>query len=263
MHRRHPLLLSCVFILLFIMMGTVSAQASLVANIERTSEHVSGGDTNHYVADLEAGHWTIVVDTESFWGLEVKITVATDSGYTNIITESGTDYGNYPTVDFDLASNSTVYIGVTENSVYSDTSGFYDIGVYDDAHIPGFFQTLDFFDWIFIFIAASIILPLCIGLIACRRVRRSTQPIRMGRRMRMARRRRMDGILVEAPMHVIPDEHQEKVMTHGSRTTTVRLPLNCPSCDAVVSHESVDWVGPLEAKCSYCGATMRATFEDI
>jgi len=257
MNRKSLLLVSCFVVTMFVLIGTVSAQASLVANIERTDEHVWGGGTNHYVADLEAGHWTVVVDTESFWGLEVKITVATDSGYTNIVAESGTDYGNYPQVDFDLATNTTVYIGVTENSVYSDTSGFYSIGVYDDAHIPGFFESLDFFDWIFIIIIASILIPLCIGLFACRRIRRTTQPMRMGRR------RRLDSVLVEAPIHAIPEDRQEKVMTHGSRTTTVRLPVNCPSCDAVVSHETVDWVGPLEAKCSYCGATIRATFEDI
>lgn len=257
MHRRQLLLLTSIVLSLFVLVGTVSAQSSLVANITRTDEHVWGGNTNDYVAELDAGHWTVVVDTESFWGLEVKITVATDSGYTDIIAESGTDYGNYPSVDFDLTSNRTVYIGVTENSVYSDGSGFYDIGVYDDSHIPGFFESLDLFDWIFLLIVASILVPLCLGLFACRRVRRSTRPIQMGRR------RRTDSILVEVPIHAIPDDQQESVMTHGSRTTTVRLPLNCPSCDAVVSHESVDWVGPLEAKCSYCGATMRATFEDI
>ena len=64
-------------------------------------------------------------------------------------------------------------------------------------------------------------------------------------------------------MHAIPDEYQGSVQHHGSQTTTVRLPLKCPSCGAEVSHESVDWVGPLEAKCSYCGATMRATFERV
>ncbi|MFW9768432.1 MAG: hypothetical protein ACFFF9_01065 [Candidatus Thorarchaeota archaeon] len=253
MKRKSLLLISCLVVALFAFVGTVSAQASLVANIERTDEYVYGGNTNHYVADLEAGHWTVVVDTESFWGLEVKITVATDSGYTSIIAESGTDYGNYPQVDFDLAANTTVYIGVTENSVYSDTSGSYDIGVYDDAHIPGFFQSLDLFDWIFIIIIASILIPLCCGLFACRRSRRSIR----------ASRRRMDSILVEAPIHAIPEEQQGSVMTHGSQTTTVRLPLKCPSCGAEVSHESVDWVGPLEASCGYCGATMRATFENV
>ena len=50
---------------LFLLVGTVSAQASLVANIPRTSEHIWSSSDNTYVADLEAGHWTVVVDTES------------------------------------------------------------------------------------------------------------------------------------------------------------------------------------------------------
>ncbi|MHA2045336.1 MAG: hypothetical protein ACW99G_11115, partial [Candidatus Thorarchaeota archaeon] len=117
MNRTQLVLFSCLVLSMFVLVGTVSAQASLVANITRTSEVVWGGETNDYVADLEAGHWTVVVNTDSLWDLQVKITVATDSSFTTIITESGTDFGNFPQVDFDLVSNSTVYIRVTENSV--------------------------------------------------------------------------------------------------------------------------------------------------
>jgi len=252
MHRRQTILMASFIASLFILVGTVSAQASLVANITREDEYIWGTSPNSYVADLEAGHWTVVVNSDSFWDLEVKITVATDSAYSNVIVESGTDYGNYPRVDFDLASNSTVYIRVSENSVYSDTSGFYRIGVYDDAHIPGFFQSLSFFEMIILISILAFLIPLIICIVAIRRSRRISRPLR-----------RTESILVEAPIHAIPDEHQGSVQTHGSRTTTVRLPMKCPSCGAQVSHESVDWTGPLEAQCGYCGATMRATFENI
>jgi hypothetical protein len=235
---------------LFILVGTVSAQASLVANITRENEHLWSTDPNDYVADLEAGHWTVVVNRDSFMDLEVKITIATDSGYSNVIAESGTDYGNYPRVDFDLASTSTVYIRVSENSVYSDTSGFYRIGVYDDSHIPGFFQSLSFFELMMLISVLAFIIPLVVCIIAIRRSRRTPQ-------------RMMDSILVEAPMHAIPEEYEGSIQTHGTRTTTVRLPMKCPSCGAQVAHESVDWTGPLEAQCGYCGATMRATFENV
>ncbi|MFW9806163.1 MAG: hypothetical protein ACFFFK_05490 [Candidatus Thorarchaeota archaeon] len=252
MNRRQSLLLASFIVSLFLLAGTVSAQASLVANITRENEHLSNYSPNSYVADLDAGHWTVVVNSDSFWDLKVKITVAYDSGYSNVIAESGTDYGNYPRVDFDLASNSTVYIRVSENSVYSDTSGFYRVGVYDDAHIPGFFQSLSFFELMMLIAVLSFLLPVIICIVAIRRSRRTA-----------ALRRRSESILVDAPMHAIPQEHHGSVQTHGTRTTTVRLPVKCPSCGAQVVHEKIDWIGPLEAQCTYCGATIRASFEDI
>jgi hypothetical protein len=253
MHRRHVLLLTSLIVSLFILVGTVSAQASLVANVTRQDEHLWSSSSNSYVADLEAGHWTVIVNTQGFWDLQVKIIVATDSIYSNIIAESGTDTGNYPRIAFDLVSNTTVYFRVVENSVYGDTSGFYDVGVYDNAHIPGFFQTLSFVDiMILVSILAGVLPIVCCIVFSWRRSRRGTLT-----------KMRTQSILVDAPEHAIPDYHEGSVQTHGSRTTTVRLPVVCPSCGARVVHEKIDWIGPLEAQCSYCGATIRASLENI
>lgn len=71
------------------------------------------------------------------------------------------------------------------------------------------------------------------------------------------------GFTVEAPSFVIPERHRGKTRSDGSQMTTVRLPERCPSCGAAISQEGIDWVGPLEAKCSYCGGTVRASFEPI
>ncbi|MGV9169956.1 MAG: hypothetical protein ACOC38_08480 [Promethearchaeia archaeon] len=72
------------------------------------------------------------------------------------------------------------------------------------------------------------------------------------------------GFSVQPPTYVIPEEHRrESNVSDSSSMQSVRLPEKCPSCGASLSHEAIDWVGPLEAKCSYCGATVHATFEEV
>ena len=71
------------------------------------------------------------------------------------------------------------------------------------------------------------------------------------------------GFTMEAPRFVIPDRDRGQRRSDGSEMTTVRLPEKCPSCGAAISQEGIDWIGPLEAKCSYCGGTLRATFERV
>jgi hypothetical protein len=71
------------------------------------------------------------------------------------------------------------------------------------------------------------------------------------------------GFTMEAPSFVIPERHRGQTRSDGSEMKTVRLPEKCPSCGASISHEGIDWTGPLEAKCNYCGGTLRATFERV
>ncbi len=71
------------------------------------------------------------------------------------------------------------------------------------------------------------------------------------------------GVTFEAPSFVIPDQHRGQRRSDGTEMKTVRLPDRCPSCGAAISHEGIDWTGPLEAKCNYCGGTLKATFETI
>ncbi len=68
---------------------------------------------------------------------------------------------------------------------------------------------------------------------------------------------------LEAPEFAIPESYRSRTRADGSGIRTVRIPTKCPSCGAALSHETIDWVGPLEAKCSYCGAVVRATFEEV
>ena len=71
------------------------------------------------------------------------------------------------------------------------------------------------------------------------------------------------GFTVEAPPFVIPDRYRGERHSDGSQMTTVRLPEKCPTCGATITQEGIDWTGPLEAKCSYCGGPLRATFEKL
>ncbi len=34
-------------------------------------------------------------------------------------------------------------------------------------------------------------------------------------------------------------------------------PEKCPNCKGVLSAENIEWVGPLTAKCPYCGSSVR------
>lgn len=71
------------------------------------------------------------------------------------------------------------------------------------------------------------------------------------------------GFTIEAPSFVIPERYRGETRSDGSEIRTVRLPDRCPSCGAATSHEGIDWTGPLEAKCNYCGGTLKASFERV
>lgn len=36
------------------------------------------------------------------------------------------------------------------------------------------------------------------------------------------------------------------------------IPSECPSCNHSLSPNEIEWIGPLQAKCPYCGATLVA-----
>jgi hypothetical protein len=37
----------------------------------------------------------------------------------------------------------------------------------------------------------------------------------------------------------------------------------CPNCKGAISSEDVEWVGPLSARCPYCGATLKTEKREI
>jgi len=84
-----------------------------------------------------------------------------------------------------------------------------------------------------------------------------------GIKMCLAGSRAMRNFYIDAPDFVIPERYRGIYRHDGSEIRTVRLPNRCPSCGAPVEQEHVDWVGPLEAVCGYCGAPIKAQFERL
>lgn len=48
-----------------------------------------------------------------------------------------------------------------------------------------------------------------------------------------------------------------------SKRIVYQIPSSCPSCGASLNSEQVDWVGPLQAQCPYCLATIEASERDF
>ncbi|TFG32139.1 hypothetical protein EU528_04345 [Candidatus Thorarchaeota archaeon] len=54
------------------------------------------------------------------------------------------------------------------------------------------------------------------------------------------------------------DYEIHKDTTKQADTKFYLLPAECPSCNRPLSNDNVDWIGPLQAKCPHCGATIKA-----
>jgi hypothetical protein len=181
------------------------------------------------MADLESGHWTVAVETGL--DLEVKITVALDSSYTDVIAVSGEGSGNFPVVGFTLNESDAVYIRVAENSVYSDTSGYYDIGVYDDGHVPILpLLGLDFFSFMIILSFGTPLLIIIVCLVFARRNAKA-----------------LGTISTDSDYDITALPRKTRKLLRE------RLPTNCPNCDGGLTYGTVRWVGPRTAECPYCG----------
>ena len=113
---------------------------------------------------------------------------------------------------------------------------------------------MQFSDQFTLFLIGAILLG-TIGCIVGRRARKNL-PLRMARMMQQ-----MQDVMMEVPAFAIPES--QRGTSGQTEIRTVRLPTKCPQCQAPVSHEGIDWVGPLQAKCNYCGASMNANFERV
>lgn len=60
------------------------------------------------------------------------------------------------------------------------------------------------------------------------------------------------------------DSHGTTVHSpESSRRVVFEIPRECPSCGASLNSEQVEWIGPLQAQCPYCLATIEAAERDF
>ncbi|MDF1537894.1 MAG: hypothetical protein P1Q69_03220 [Candidatus Thorarchaeota archaeon] len=116
---------------------------------------------------------------------------------------------------------------------------------------PDFFDIFSLFQSFFIIVAVISVLFFIIVVVVIVKICRQGATGMSG------------GFVIEPPKFVIPDRYQGRTRSDGTEMKMVRLPDRCPSCNASLSHEGIDWVGPLEARCNYCGGTVKARFESV
>lgn len=53
--------------------------------------------------------------------------------------------------------------------------------------------------------------------------------------------------------------------TEGAKERTYihDIPDKCPNCKGQISNETVEWVGPLTAKCPYCGSSIKTEKREV
>ncbi|MFX1576041.1 MAG: hypothetical protein ACFFCF_02600 [Promethearchaeota archaeon] len=217
------------------------AQPDLDPNVTLRYRHLWPGWKSDYYVELEAGRWTILVESDQFWGLEVKITVSLYSDFHTVLIDSGEGNGNYPVVSFLLNSSDTVYIRVSENAD-GGSSGFFDVGVYDDFHLLIRPFTNPFL-MITIFIIIMVLVFFVIFSLVCF--------------FSIKSRRNLEHISKESVYDVTQLPRQTR------RILREQLPPTCPNCGGKLRYGSVKWVGPHTAECPYCGQSVPLELIDI
>lgn len=220
----------------------VSAQTTLEPNQFAEGQWIfnrtdSMYEPEEYQATLEEGQWRVVVRPISL-DLEVKITVALDTTFSDVLAVSGDGYGAFHNVTFTLNETRAVYILVEENSKDGDTFGAFEIGVFDSDHIPDSTAS------------HSVEVPTLVPSIAILTVGFA---VVIGFAIYVVRSAR------DAPEPVI--EHSSVVRQDASPASSmemISIPRRCPHCGLELTFAHLEWVGPLEARCDHCGSTVQA-----
>lgn len=239
--RGYRLLLTLAAVMLLVPVTLASAQGTLTPNSTLQNVSLMGNGNKQYSITLESGSWTVIVSSDAFWGMQFRVEVSLQSDMSNALVDVQGAGDQGVSAKFQIDSSGLVYIRVTE---IGGQSGFFSIGVYDDLN--AFIASMGI--WLIVIPVVVIIVVVCI--IARKKISNvSTQTLQ--ERLQQ----------VQIPDYAIPEEYRRKSTTADIRT--VQVPEKCPSCGAPLSQDNLDWTGPLEAKCKYCGGVVRARFERI
>ncbi|RLI50202.1 MAG: hypothetical protein DRO73_03870 [Candidatus Thorarchaeota archaeon] len=241
----------------------VSAQTTLTPNTPLTNQYLESRQSpdyspNYYSIYLSVGWWSVIITSNSQNEAppEVLITVARDANFTDQLAVSGTGYGDHSFVLFNVVDAGTIHIRVEENSENGDSSGYYTIIVTDVSgasltsqvsHEGG--STLTLLIVPPIIVTSLVFVGIVVALaVRSRQSRSSAQP---------------GSVAVQPPTQSGPRTEYRSYQPDSDAPRVVMLPTICPSCGAPIVSEEVEWVGPLDARCSHCGAIVRARPEDL
>jgi len=243
-------------ILLLISVTMVDAQTAnnLIPNNPSTNQDMVENGEALYSADLDEGTWTVVASCDSFWDMQFRIEVSLYSNMSDVLAEGQGSGDQGVSVEFSLDEPKLVYIRIEE---IGGDSGFYEIGVYDDAHVgdvPTGGNSVNT-EGVLFPMGTFLVIPIIIGIATVVIV--GVVVFRMRTRGPTVE----DIFRMQAPDNALPERYRSEPETSDIRT--VRLPVTCPSCGASLTKDNIDWTGPLEAECKYCGGVLRARLEKL
>jgi hypothetical protein len=261
----------------------------LTNNSELTGFHLAQWVDHYFYAFVTTGTWKVAISHGSDLELRIDVDVNGSTSTSSLVR------GDFPTIDFVVTERTFALIDVVENSVSRETSGYYNISFQyvssstdpitsstttttttaetttttstKTSETSTLTTSTDLTDYVDAGIKAlSSALPgiTILGILAIVVV----SAIFLRKRFLLDQRQMpsydlpQDQHTVEVQVQDIPEEYQP---VHETREIirTIRLPTHCPNCDSPVIQEGIDWTGPLQAKCSYCGHPIRASFEPI
>ncbi len=217
-----------------------------------SSHALNENETNLYYAIVTAGTWNITTTHEEWLDLRIDVIV------NGTALVSGVGPGDFPTIEFTVEETTYILINVTENSLSGDSFGYYDMVLSQIAVITTTTDsstTTDTGNGIVLpdlsemgipLAALSLLFGVILFTILMKRKNESLLPSET----------------FEISIQDIPRQYQH-VPEAKETIRTIRLPMICPHCGGAVIQEEIDWTGPLQAKCNYCGGAIRATFESV